>query len=173
MWEVTFVSWTNIEVHNFRKSVWLDLAVHDTNNYRNELISCVKMKINFMCPTGWFMEYLKNLVKHYLWVCLWKCSLVLLFVDWIKQMALPHVCGPVATSWSLGRMKRQRKVLWLISWDVNLPLPSVLFLRLRLRLKSTPLTLLPSSLPTRPSALLGLQLADRNWEKHSFQDCLT
>lgn len=88
-------------------------------------------------------------------------------------MALPHVCGPVATSWFLDRMKRQRKVLWLISWDVNFSLPSILFLRFRLRLKSTPLTLLPSGLPTTPSALLGLQLADRNWEKHSLQDCLT
>lgn len=59
MWAVTSVSWTNIEVHNFRESVWLDLLVRDTNNYRNELTSCVKMKINFMCPTGWFMECLR------------------------------------------------------------------------------------------------------------------
>lgn len=45
---------------------------------------CGNLKIfKFMCPIGWF-RISKNLVKHYLWVCLWKCFLVLLFIDWIK-----------------------------------------------------------------------------------------
>lgn len=119
-----------IEVHNFRNSVLLILIVHNTNNYSNEACE------NSFYVSTWLVHGMsKYLVKHYFWVCLWRCSwkrLTLLLVDWIKQVALPHVGGHDTIFSCLNRMKRQRKaefILWLLNWEADL-LPSVsLFLR--------------------------------------------
>ena len=72
----------------------------------------------------------RYLVKHCLWVCLWRCFLVRLaleLVEWVKQIALPNVGGhhPAHCGPELSRRQRGRPCLLQDcgSWHMGLPWP--------------------------------------------------
>ena len=54
----------------------------------------------FMCQLGW----VRYLVKHYFWMCLWGCfwkRLAFELVDWVRQITLLNVGGPLPICWAL------------------------------------------------------------------------